>query len=132
MASDEDTLRKIFEEQLPAHVQAGDADGYISLWGGPDPLWCPQDVADVRGFEAIRAAVASLLDDYDITPSFTADAVVAVGSHGYVRGTSREELRPKNDQTVSILWTREVWLFVREAGDWKINCMVFNHKPASS
>jgi hypothetical protein len=23
----------------------------------------------------------------------------------------------------------EVWLFGREAGQWKINCIVFNHKP---
>jgi hypothetical protein len=22
------------------------------------------------------------------------------------------------------------WLFVRDAGEWKINCMVLNHKPA--
>jgi hypothetical protein len=34
MSSDDDVLRRIFEEELPAHVRAGDADGYISLWGG--------------------------------------------------------------------------------------------------
>jgi ketosteroid isomerase-like protein len=130
MSSDEDALRRIFEDQLPASVRAGDADAYIGLWGGPDPMWCPQDVADVCGLEAIHAAVSALFAEYNIAAAFTADAVVAIGSHGYVRGTSEEQLRAKNEQTVSTTYTREVWLFVQEAGEWKINCMVFNHKPA--
>lgn len=129
MASDKDTLRRIFEEQGPAQMRAGDIDGYIKLWAGPDPMWCPQDIADVRGLDAIRAAVGALFAEYDFTPAFTADGVVAQGSHGYVTGTARLGLRRKNDQRVSTLCTREVWLFVREAGEWKINGMVFNHKP---
>jgi hypothetical protein len=31
---------------------------------------------------------------------------------------------------VSVQWTREIWPFVEEAGGWKINGMIFNHKPA--
>jgi ketosteroid isomerase-like protein len=129
MASDEDTLRRIFEEQLPACIRAADADAYIGLWGGLDPMWCPQDTADVCGLDAIRAAVAALFAEYEIAGTFNADAVVAVGSRGYVLGTSQEQLRRKDDQSLSTLWTREIWLFVAEAGEWKINCMVFNHKP---
>jgi len=130
MINDEDTLRRIFEHQGPASMRAGDIDGYITLWAGPDPIWCPQDRADVRGLDAIRVAVGALFAEYHFTPAFTADTVVAHGSHGYVTGTARLELRRKDDQRVSTLRTREVWLFVRDAGEWKINCMVFNHKPA--
>lgn len=129
MADDEDTLRRIFEEQLPACIRAGDAGGYIRLWGGPDPMWCPQDVADVRGLDAIHAAVTVLFADFEITGVFTADEVAAIGSRGYVRGTSEEQLRAKSGDTVSTLWTREVWLFVHEGDEWKVNCMIFNHKP---
>jgi ketosteroid isomerase-like protein len=130
MADDEDALRRIFEEQLPACIRSGDADCYIRLWGGADPMWCPQDVADVRGLDAIHAAVTALFAEYEITGVFTADAVGVLGSRGYVRGTSEEQLRAKNHQSVSTITTREVWLLSREAGEWKINCMVFNHKPA--
>ena len=129
MSSDDETLRRIFEEELPAHVRAGDADGYISLWGGDDCLWCPQDGADVRGRDAIHQAVATLLSQVDIDPSFSADEARAIGTHGYVLGTSAERLRPKDGSPESTLYTREVWLFVNEEGDWRIRCMVFNHKP---
>jgi ketosteroid isomerase-like protein len=130
MVSDEDTLRRIFEQQGPATMRDADIDGYIKLWAGSDPIWCPQDIADVRGLDAIRAAVAALFAEYDFTPTFTADTVAAFGWHGYVTGTARLDLRRKNDQRRSTVYTREVWLFGREAGQWKINGMVFNHKPA--
>jgi ketosteroid isomerase-like protein len=130
MVSDEDTLRRIFEQQGPATMRDADIDGYIKLWAGPDPIWCPQDIPDVRGLDAIRAAVAALFAEYDFTPTVTADTVAAFGSHGHVTGTARLDLRRKNDHSRSTVYTREVWLFGREAGQWKINCMVFNHKPA--
>jgi hypothetical protein len=60
MASDEDTLRRMFDEQQPATMRAGDVEAPIGLRVVPDPVWCPQAVADVCGLEAIRTAVGAL------------------------------------------------------------------------
>jgi ketosteroid isomerase-like protein len=130
MTSDEDTLRRIFEVDGPQTMHDGDVEAYIGLWGGPDPMWSPQDVADVRGVPAIRAAVGALFAAYDFSTAFTADAVAVLGSRGYVRGMARLQLTAKKGGRVSVQWTREIWLFVQEAGGWKINGMIFNHKPA--
>jgi ketosteroid isomerase-like protein len=82
----------------------------------------------VRGREAIHQAVATLLSQVEIDPTFSADEARALGTHGYVLGTSTERLRPKDGSPESTLYTRELWLFGKEDG-WKIRCMVFNHKP---
>lgn len=52
--SDENAIAKIFEEELPAQIRAGNVDGYVSLWGGADPMWFLQDAADAKGIHAIR------------------------------------------------------------------------------
>jgi ketosteroid isomerase-like protein len=130
MSDDADTIRRIFEQELPAHIRAGDADGYISLWGGDDCLWCPQDSPDVFGRAAIHQAVADLLASVEIDPTFVADEAHAYDAHGYVLGTTSEKMRPRDGSPPSVLYTRELWQFVKDDGQWKIRCMVFNHKPA--
>ena len=70
-ATDEETTTRIFEQELPTMVRRGDVDGYMSLWGGENCRWCPQDVADVCGTDQIHAAVADLFARYTIDPSFS-------------------------------------------------------------
>jgi len=64
MASDEDTA--------PADLRRAAAGYYAGRrrrspyraagrpWAVPDPMWCPQDVADVCGLEAIHTTVGAL------------------------------------------------------------------------
>ena len=132
MSDDADAIRGIFEKELPAHIRAGDADGYISPWGGDDCLWCPQDAPDVLGRAAIHQAVADLLASVDIEPTFVADEAQAYDTYGYVLGSSSENMRPRDGSPPSVLYTRELWLFVKDDDRWKIRCMVFNHQPAPS
>lgn len=84
------------------------------------------------GLPAIRAAVGKLFAEYEFTTAFTADAVAVLGSRGHVRGMARLQLAAKTDGRVVVQWTREIWLFVADRGTWKINGMIFNHKPAPS
>jgi ketosteroid isomerase-like protein len=128
--TDAEALTRIFEEELPAMVRSGDVDGYMSLWGGENCLWCPQDVPDARGTGQIHEAVAALFAQFTIAPSFKADEAAAFASKGYVLGTSTEKIQPKDGGPSTVLNTRELWLFVNEDVGWKINCMVFNHKPS--
>jgi ketosteroid isomerase-like protein len=126
---DEKTLTSIFEVELPARVRAADVDGYMSLWGGADPMWCIPDQPDAHGLDAIRAGVSALLAEDAIDATFTADAAVVLADRGYVNGTSRELVMPRNGGPTTIVYTREIWLFIRDAGTWKINCIVFKHSP---
>jgi ketosteroid isomerase-like protein len=128
--TDEAAITGIFVQELPSMVRAGDVDGYMGLWGGGNCRWCPQDVPDARGTGEIREAVASLFAQFTIDPSFEADEAAACESKGYVLGTSTERLQPKGGGPSTVLNTRELWLFVKEEAGWKINCMVFNHKPS--
>jgi hypothetical protein len=126
---DEKTLTAIFEVELPGRVRAADIDGYMSLWGGTDPMWCLPDHPDAYGLDAIRTGVSALLAEDAIDATFTADSAVALGDRGYVNGTSRELVTPTNGGPATIVYTREIWLFVREDDAWKINCIVFKHSP---
>jgi ketosteroid isomerase-like protein len=128
-STDEKTLTTIFEVELPDRVRAGDVDGYMNLWGGADPMWCLPDQPDAHGLVAIRSGVSALLTEDAIDATFTADSAVALGDRGYVNGTSRELVTPKNGDPATIVYTREIWLFVKELDSWKINCIVFKHSP---
>lgn len=67
---------------------------------------------------------------YKIDGRFHADQAVAMGDRGFVNGTSAENIQPTDGSPAYVLNTREIWLFVKEVGGWKINCIVFNHKPS--
>jgi ketosteroid isomerase-like protein len=126
----EDTIKNIFEVELPGYVREGDVAGYMTLWSD-NCMWCPPDRPDQTGKAEIEAGVTALLNEYTIDPTFQADEVKVVEQYGFVNGTSHELVTPKAGGPQTVVDTREFWLFVDESDGWKITRLIFNHKPTS-
>jgi uncharacterized protein (TIGR02246 family) len=126
---DEDRLRTIFEEEMPACVRANDIPGYVSHFAD-EAVWCPSNAVDRYGPIQIAEGLTAALANLTIDPLFTADEVTVMGDFGYVFGRSKETLHPKDGSPTSVVDSRELWLFRKRDGAWKIYRMIWNFKPS--
>src|SRR5688500_17958893 len=98
---DEDQIRRIFEEEMPARVRANDIAGYVSHFAD-DAVWCPSNAVDRYGPIEIAEGLTATLANVNIDPLFTADEVKVMGDFGYVFGGSKETLHPKDGSATSV------------------------------
>jgi ketosteroid isomerase-like protein len=127
---DEDTLKKIFEEVQPANVRRRDVGGYISMLTD-DIIWCPPNALDRYGKEQVAEGLTAMYATLSFDPTFTADEVKVYGrrSFGYVLGRAAILIYPVDGSKPTLAHSRELWLFRKEGGDWKLERMTWNIKP---
>ncbi|MFW9257624.1 YybH family protein [Nostoc sp. CALU 546] len=127
-SSDQDEIRKVFEEVYAANVRSGNLQGYASMYT-ENALWMPPGVPDRRGTADIVEGFAAQIAQQDIDPIFTAEEIKVIGDFGYVIGMSQATIRPKDGTTPRQANFRALWLMKKEQGIWKIDRQIWNSKP---
>lgn len=122
-------LRTIFEVTLPMMVRTRNIQGYVNLFTR-DGMWCPVNAQDRYGREDIAVGLAAALADVDIDPQFTAQEILVEGPFGYVLGFSKEAITPHDGSAPYVAWSREVWGFRIEDGEYKIARLIYNLKQS--
>ncbi len=127
---DEAALKKIFEEVMPSNVRMRDVAGYLSLLTD-DIIWCPANGADRFGVADVAEGYTAMLATLSFYPTFTADEIKVFGSFGYVLGRAAIKIYPVNGDPPTLAHSRELWMFRKERGQWKMSWMIWNIKPES-
>ncbi|MBW4631250.1 MAG: SgcJ/EcaC family oxidoreductase [Iphinoe sp. HA4291-MV1] len=129
VASDEDEIRKLFEETYASNVRAGDVDAYVAMFT-EDAFWMPPESRDRRGPDEIADGFEEVFGNRSVKPELTAEEIQVIENFGYVVGMSSAMLYPEDDDSEpSEVKLRIVWLVRKEQGTWKIAREIWNSKP---
>jgi uncharacterized protein (TIGR02246 family) len=126
--SDEDAIRRLFEETYASNVRSGDVDAYVAMFT-EDAFWMPPGDADRRGVNEIAEAFGMQSISVAIEPRLTAEEIQVIGNLAYVVGISLATITPKEGGQSNKVKLRIVWLLRKEAGTWKIAREIWNSKP---
>ena len=126
-AEDQAEIRDIFVRVLPSKVRARDTQGYASLFA-EDAVWCPPNAIDRTGPEQIALGVSEVLGGNNFDPTFFVDEIQVRDEFGYVFGRSKELITPIGGGTTTTAFSRELWIFRKVSGKWKIYRMIWNLK----
>ena len=129
MSTDQEEIRRVFEEVYPENVKTKNLEGYGEMYT-ENALWMPPDAPDRCGIPDIVEGFAGTVADQDIDPIFKADEieVTQTGTVGYVVGISDATIYPHNGEPKQAKY-RALWLMKKEGGKWLINRQIWNNKP---
>jgi uncharacterized protein (TIGR02246 family) len=113
-------------ERYERALNSGDADLAMSCYAA-DAIVMPTALPTVEG-AALRGWYAKFFEASKMAVTFTIDEVVASGAVAYAVTRSHGTMTALANGTTSPEANREVFIFAREDGAWKISRYLFN-KP---
>jgi uncharacterized protein (TIGR02246 family) len=123
--TDEGEIRNVLERYEQA-LNSGDADLAMSCYA-PDAIFMPTTLPTVEG-AALRGWYAKFFEATKMDVKFAIDEVVVSGMLAYAVTSSHGTQTALAKGTASPESNREVFIFAREDGAWKISRYLFN-KP---
>jgi uncharacterized protein (TIGR02246 family) len=123
--TDEDEIRELLERYQQA-LNSGDTDLAMSCYA-PDAIFMPTTLPTVT-CPALRGWYARFFETTKMDVTFTIDEVLASGPVAYALTRSHGMQTARARGTTSPESNREVFIFGREGGAWKISRYIFN-KP---
>jgi uncharacterized protein (TIGR02246 family) len=123
--TDEAEIRALIERYQRA-LNSGDADLAASCYGA-DAIFMPTTLPTVAG-PALRGWYAKFFETTKMDVTFTIDEVVVSRTVAYALTRSEGTQTVLATDTASPESNREVFLFARDDGAWKISRYLFN-KP---
>jgi len=106
-------------------LNAGDMDAVLSLYGA-DPVFMPQHAPALVGREAVRAGYAHVFSTLKLAIAFAIDEVEAFGEVAWARTRSAGTQTLLSTGEISQEGNNELFVFHKEAGDWKIHRYLFS------
>lgn len=116
--------------QFAATINAGDFDGWISLWTDNGVQMPPGTPARI-GKEQIRAGMKPAFDEYILKMVVIVSELRVSGDFGFVRGTYTESMIPKAGGETFEYDGKYLTILEKQAdGSWKVARDCFNsNKP---
>lgn len=112
--------------QFAVTVNAGDFDGWISLWAD-NGIQMPPDTPARIGKEQIRAGMKPAFDQFILKMSITNEELRVSGDLGFARGTYTEFMTPKAGGETIEYDGKYLTILERQAdGSWKVARDCFN------
>lgn len=124
----EATITELLEERYPTHLNDGDVDGYVSLYGD-DVVWSVPNLPDATSRDQIGTLLGKILGKVDQTVEVTVDDLIVDGDLAIATATGTAARKP--DGEVQPLALRVLWVLRRAGSDWKIIRQVGTPKPTS-
>jgi uncharacterized protein (TIGR02246 family) len=113
-------------KQFAVAIDAGDLDGWLSLWAN-DGIQMPPEAPARKGKEQIRAGMKPAFDQYNLKMVINNEELGASGDLGLARGTYIEYLTPKTGGETEKYDGKYLTLLERQAdGSWKVVRDCFN------
>jgi len=112
--------------QYAATIDAGDFEGWISLWMD-DGIQMPPDTPARIGKEQIRKGMKPAFDQFILKMGITNKETTISGDFGFARGTFTETLIPKAGGEAEKYEGKYLTIFEKQMdGSWKIARDCFN------
>jgi len=123
-----DTDRREIQTVLDRYekaLNASDVDAVIELYAG-DGVFMPASAPTAVGIESVRAAYEYVFSTIKLNITFTVEEIVADGSIAFARSGSKGTVTILADGTTAPEENRELFVFQKENGVWKIARYMFN------
>ncbi len=123
-----DTDRREIQTVLDRYekaLNASDVDAVIELYAD-DGVFMPSSAPTAVGIESVRAAYEHVFTTIKLNIAFTVEEIVADGSIAFARTGSKGSVTVLADGTTAPEENRELFIFQREDGVWKIARYMFN------
>ncbi len=123
-----DTDRSEIQTVLDRYEQAlnaSDVDAVLELYAD-DGVFMPSSAPTAVGIESVRAAYEHVFSMIQLSIVFTVDEIVADGSIAFARTGSKGSVTILADGTTVPEENRELFVFQKQDGVWKIARYMFN------
>ncbi len=123
-----DTDRSEIQTVLDRYEQAlnaSDVDAVLELYAD-DGVFMPSSAPTAVGIEGVRAAYEHVFSMIQLSIVFTVDEIVADGSIAFARTGSKGSVTILADDMTVPEENRELFVFQKEDGVWKIARYMFN------
>ncbi len=106
-------------------LNASDVESVIELYAD-DGVFMPSTFPTAVGIESVRASYKHVFDMIKLNIAFTVDEIVADGSIAFARTGSKGSVTILADEKTVPEENRELFIFQKKAGAWKIARYMFN------
>ncbi len=106
-------------------LNTSDVDAAIELYAD-DGVFMPSSAPTAVGIESVRAAYEHVFTTIKLNIAFTVEEVVADGAIAFARTGSKGTVTVLADGTTAPEENRELFVFQKEDGVWKIARYMFN------
>ncbi len=123
-----DTDRREIQTVLDRYeraLNASDVDAVLELYAD-DGVFMPSSAPTAVGIEGVRAAYQHVFSMIQLSIAFTVDEIVADGSIAFARTGSKGSVTILADGTTVPEENRELFVFQKQDGVWKIARYMFN------
>lgn len=117
------TIRRIIETYAAA-LNANDVETILSLYGS-DPVFMPQHAPALVGRAAVRAGYESVFATIKLDIEFAVHDVEEAGDWAWARTSSAGRTRILAAGVEVTEGNNELFVFRREAGEWRIHRYLF-------
>jgi uncharacterized protein (TIGR02246 family) len=116
-----EALVKDYEKAL----NANDLESILSLYGQA-PVFMPQHAPALVGREAVRAGYRQVFETIKLNIEFTIHDLEVLGDAAWARTSSAGHTRALSAGIEVAEGNNELFIFMRENGDWKIHRYLFS------
>ncbi len=106
-------------------LNASDVDAVVALYAD-DGVFMPSSAPTAVGIESVRAAYEHVFTMIKLNIAFTVEEIVADGSIAFARTGSKGSVTVLADGTTAPEENREIFVFQKKDGVWKIARYMFN------
>ncbi|PZT71327.1 DUF4440 domain-containing protein [Streptomyces sp. SW4] len=128
MSSDTREIRELLDRYATA-LQTADADLAASLYT-PDGVFYPYNLPTATGTGELRAAYRQIFDTIKLDVSFTVHEITVSGDVAVATTDSKGTVTVLAEQVTAEEANREVFVFFRADGAWRIARYMFNKAAA--
>ena len=106
-------------------LNASDVDAVVALYAD-DAVFMPSSAPTAVGIEGVRAAYEYVFTTIKLNIAFTVEEIIADGLIAFARTGSKGSVTVLADGTTAAEENRELFVFQKEDGVWKIARYMFN------
>jgi uncharacterized protein (TIGR02246 family) len=111
--------------QYEAALNASDTKAVLALYA-EDGVFMPSEAPTSIGHEAVAGAYNFVFSQIKLSIKFSIDEIVPAGDVAFARTISRGQVTVLEPGITAPEENRELFVFKREDGDWKIARYIFN------
>lgn len=127
---DETTIKELLEQEYPKHLNNGDVDSYVGLYGS-DVVWGVPNMPDATTPSEIGVLLTKLLSKVDQQLEVVVDDLIIDGDTAIAMAAAAGTAARKPDGEPQPLALRVMWGLRRNGDSWDIIRQVGTPKPTN-